>query len=100
MVKEIANTMQLPKEIGCEGLITWKNIKAYGLLEGHLYKSVNLQHKAQITSNENGYNMGRKNLKIKLSWNVMLSCQLSISCVLCFKGSQGFHILGQAVHKE
>lgn len=62
--------------------------------------SVNLQHETLITSNENGYNMGRKNLKIKLSWNVMLFCQLSISCVLCFKGSQGLHILGQAVQEE
>jgi len=44
MVKVIADTVQLPKEIGCEGLITW-------LLEGHLYKPVNLQHGTLITSN-------------------------------------------------
>jgi hypothetical protein len=45
VIKEAAEIMQRPKEIGGEGLTTWKNIMAYGLLEGHLYKSsVNLQH--------------------------------------------------------
>jgi hypothetical protein len=67
---------------------------AYGLLEGHFYKSVNLQHEILIASNESGYNLGRKNLGDKAVY-VMLSCQLSMRCVSCFKGSQG-----QAVHEE
>lgn len=37
-VTETAEIMQLPKEIGDEGLITRMNIKAYELLEGHFYE--------------------------------------------------------------
>lgn len=44
VVKEIAEIMQLPKEIGGEVLITWKNIKAYELLEGHFYEWVHVEH--------------------------------------------------------